>query len=284
MSRPDPSVPAAGPSGTVTCTVSHRRPRPGRSALLLHGLANSPSVWEPLAATEAGGLDLWTADLPWGAGHPPDWGYAPDSTSAVADALQRIGDEPSVVVAHSFSALLLLELLSDELSRGGDPFNRYGIDGLVLASPFYRREADAFEYGVVAELLDNFRRTMDEGIRVMAGPRLEASLRHDMAQRVCERVGPYGYLGFFRSYLRTPWLRTDLITVPTLVISGEEDFIARSEESLALAADLPHARCRVIPGTGHFPMVERAEAFSAALGEFTGSLSRARTASVDQPA
>jgi pimeloyl-ACP methyl ester carboxylesterase len=256
------------------CTVRHTRPTNGPAALLLHGLANGPSVWEALAGSHAGGLDLWTADLPWGGGQPPDWAYRSEASHAVANALEQVRDGAPIVVAHSFSAVLLLDLLSEELARGGDPFARYGIEGLVLASPFYRRDPESFEYGVVGELLDNFRSTMDEGIRVMAGPRLDASLRHDMAQRVCERVGPYGYLSFFRSYLRTPWLRTELITVPTLVISGAEDRIAVPAESLALTADLPNARCQLVPGAGHFPMVERVDAFSAALGEFLGSISR----------
>lgn len=279
----DRAEPADAPHG-ATCAVRRRRPTGGPSALLLHGLANSSSVWEALAGRDAGGLDLWTAELPWGGGQSPAWAYRADATAAVADALGQVPGGARVVVAHSFSALLLLDLLSDELARGADPFARYGIDALVLASPFYRRDPEDFEYGVVGELLEDFRRTMDEGIRVMAGPRLDPSLRHDMALRVCERVGPYGYLSFFRSYLRTPWLRTDLITVPALVVSGEEDLIARSTESLALTADLPHARCRLIPGAGHFPMVEQVDAFCTALGEFAGSIRRAEPAVADQPA
>lgn len=277
------SAPGVPPSGAV-CTVHHKRPTGGPRALLLHGLANSPSVWEPLIGSEAAGLDLWTADLPWGSGHSPDWAYRPDATWAIAEALGQVPGGAGVVVAHSFSAVLLMELLSDELTRGGDPFGRYGIDALVLASPFYRRDPETFEYSVVAELLDNFRHTMDEGIRVMAGPRLDASLRRDMAQRVCERVGPYGYMSFFRSYLRTPWLRTDLFTVPALVIGGEQDFTAVPAESMALTAALPDARCRFVPGAGHFPMVEQAGVFAAELGDFLGSISRTEPSAVDQPA
>lgn len=282
MSR-DRSEPIDRPHG-VTCTVHHKRPTDGAGALLLHGLANSITVWDALARIDTGNLDLWTAELPWGSGQLSSWAYQPDATWAIADALDQVPGGAGTVVAHSFSALLLLDLISDELVRGRDPFARYGIERLVLVSPFYRRDPETFEYSIVGELLDNFRRTMDEGIRVMAGPRLDPELRGDMAQRVCERVGPYGYLSFFHSYLRTPWLRTDLITVPTLVISGEEDLIAPSAESLALTADLPNARFRLIPGAGHFPMVEQVDAFSTALGEFLGPDDRAQPVVVDEPA
>lgn len=273
-----------GRSGGVTCTVQRKRPTDGTRALLLHGLANSSSVWDALAGTAAGGLDLWAAELPWGGEHSPAWAYRSDATRAVADALGQVPGGAGIVVAHSFSTVLLLELLSEELARGGDPFACHGIEGLVLVSPFYRRDPESFEYGVVGDMLENFRRTMDEGIRVMAGSRLDPSLRRDMAQRVCERVGPYGYLSFFRSYLHTPWLRTDLVTVPSLVISGEKDFTAVPAESMALAADLPNARCRFITGAGHFPMVEQVDTFSAALGEFLDSIGRPVPAVVDQPA
>ncbi|MEW2493505.1 alpha/beta hydrolase [Streptomyces nodosus] len=281
--RPDRGRFPDRPEGVV-CTVRHRRPTGGTGALLLHGLANSSSVWDALAGTRAGGLDLWTAELPWGGGQSPAWAYSPDASWAVEEALGQVPGGAGIVVAHSFSTVLLLDLLSEELARGGDPFTRHGIEGLVLVSPFYRRDPESFEYAVVGDMLENFRRTMDEGIRVMAGPRLDPALRHDMALRVCERVGPYGYLSFFRSYLRTPWLRTDLITVPSLVISGEEDFTAVPSESMTLAADLPDARCRLVPGAGHFPMVEQADAFSAALDEFLGSIGLAEPAVVDQPA
>ncbi|MGW5127626.1 alpha/beta fold hydrolase [Streptomyces sp. NPDC004069] len=282
MSRDRPRSP--GRTGAAACTVHRKRATGGTRALLLHGLANSSSVWDELAGHEAGGLDLWAAELPWGGGGSPDWAYGQDASRAVADALGQVPGGTGVVVAHSFSTVLLLDLLSEELARGGDPFARLGIEGLVLVSPFYRRDPESFEYGVVGDMLENFRRTMEEGIRVVAGPRLDPSLRRDMAQRVCERVGPYGYLSFFRSYLHTPWLRTDLITVPCLVIGGEDDFTAVPAESTALAAALPDARCRFIPGAGHFPMVERADAFSAALGEFLDALGRTAPAAVDQPA
>ncbi|MFD4950039.1 alpha/beta fold hydrolase [Streptomyces sp. NPDC058451] len=278
--RPQPPDPA----GDSACTVHRKRPTGGTRALLLHGLANSSSVWDALAAREAGGLDLWAAELPWGGGRSPAWAYGPHASRAVADALGQVPGGAGIVVAHSFSTVLLLELLGEELAWGGDPFARHGIEGLVLVSPFYRRDPESFEYGVVGDMLENFRRTMDEGIRVVAGPRLDPSLRRDMAQRVCEQVGPYGYLSFFRSYLHTPWLRTDLITVPSLVIGGEEDFTAVPAESRALAADLPDARCRFIPGAGHFPMVEQADAFSAALGEFLDAIGCPAPAAVDQPA
>lgn len=252
----------------TACAVHHARPADGPTTVLLHGLASSSSVWTPVLRGESTGLDLWTAELPWGGNHPSSWGYQPDATWAIRDALDQVPNETRIVVAHSFATVLLLELLSNELSAGLDPFARHGIDTLVLVSPFYRRDPEHFEYAMVSELLDGFWRTMDDGIRVMAGDRVDPELRADMTQRVCERVGPYGYLSFFASYLRTPWLRTDLITVPTLVITGERDFVAVPAEGLALTADLPDARCRVIPDAGHFPMVERAAAVNAALHEF----------------
>jgi len=252
----------------TACAVHHRRPADGPATLLLHGLASSSSVWKPVLHGESAGLDLWTAELPWSGAYPSSWGYQVDATLAITDALDQVPGGVRIVVAHSFATVLLLELLSSELATGGDPFARHGIDALVLVSPFYRRDPEHFEYAVVGELLDGFWRTMDDGIRVMAGDRVDPELRADMTQRVCERVGPYGYLSFFQSYLRTPWLRTNLITVPTLVISGEQDFVAVPAEAVALTTDLPDARCRVIPDAGHFPMVEQAAGFNAALHEF----------------
>ena len=67
----------------------------------------------------------------------------------------------------------------------------------------------------------------------------------------------YSYLRFVEAYLRTPWLRTDLVDVPALAVCGRDDFAAVPAEAEALAADLPDAVAHLLPGCGHFLMAER---------------------------
>lgn len=68
---------------------------------------------------------------------------------------------------------------------------------------------------------------------------------------------------------------TDLlgtISVPTLVIGGDEDAITQPKEARDMGGAIPGARVEVIPEVGHLSNMERAGAFNIVLTEFLGSL------------
>jgi proline iminopeptidase len=65
-------------------------------------------------------------------------------------------------------------------------------------------------------------------------------------------------------------LRPELtrIAVPTLVITGEEDFICGPVCSREIAAAVDGAELVLLPGCGHFTFVEQPEAFADAVSRF----------------
>ncbi|MET9657648.1 alpha/beta hydrolase [Streptomyces sp. NPDC006510] len=275
---PGPGATAVGGPGRPV--ILHRHPVDGPvrgRMLLLHGLGNSATVWDGFLAHRAPGYEVWSADLPWRGAGVDDWHHAPDASPWLAEALSGVPGGAGVVVAHSFSAIQLLSLLDRELATGRDPFARYGIRGLVLVAPFYRRTPEEFTWGAMTRYLDDFERIMEEGIRVHSGGRLDPEIQLSMARRVCDRVGPYGWMRFVDSYLRTPWLRAERIDVPTVIVCGEHDFAVDPAEGLSLAAELPDAHTHILADCGHFLMAERPEEFSALVGDFVSTLSaRAR--------
>jgi pimeloyl-ACP methyl ester carboxylesterase len=66
--------------------------------------------------------------------------------------------------------------------------------------------------------------------------------------------------------------RLDELTMPTLVITGDDDRVVPTEESIRLAEALPNARLDVISDCGHLPQEECPEAFMEAVTTFTTSL------------
>jgi 3-oxoadipate enol-lactonase len=50
--------------------------------------------------------------------------------------------------------------------------------------------------------------------------------------------------------------------VPTLVITGEEDRVTPPQESEILAKDISDSTLSLIPGAGHFSMLENPVAFA----------------------
>jgi pimeloyl-ACP methyl ester carboxylesterase len=65
-------------------------------------------------------------------------------------------------------------------------------------------------------------------------------------------------------------LRPELgrITAPTLVITGEDDFITGPVNAREIAAEVDGADLVLLPDCGHFIFVEQSERFAEAIGEF----------------
>jgi pimeloyl-ACP methyl ester carboxylesterase len=68
----------------------------------------------------------------------------------------------------------------------------------------------------------------------------------------------------------SPLLAT--ITVPTLVVAGEEDALVPPREARALQEAIPGSRLAVIAGAGHLSNFERPDEFNARLLGFLKGL------------
>ncbi|MDT8307518.1 MAG: alpha/beta fold hydrolase, partial [Anaerolineae bacterium] len=64
----------------------------------------------------------------------------------------------------------------------------------------------------------------------------------------------------------------EAITVPTLIIVGDQDVTLEPAESESMHASIPDSRLVIIPGAGHTSTVEEPEAVNAAISEFLAGL------------
>ncbi|GAB5406411.1 MAG: alpha/beta fold hydrolase [Aureliella sp.] len=62
------------------------------------------------------------------------------------------------------------------------------------------------------------------------------------------------------------------ISVPTLVVAGEDDVICPPDATRKWAADIPQASMEIINGAGHIPPMETPAAFNELLERFMGQL------------
>ncbi|AZM56514.1 alpha/beta hydrolase [Streptomyces sp. WAC 01529] len=236
-----------------------------KNVVLLHGLANNEAIWGSLAGHWRAGVEIHAPRLPWHGGGIADWRHETDSAARLQDVLDAVPGGPDVVVAHSFSSVVLLELLSRRAAVA-DPLD---VPAVVFVNPFYRSDADSFHWNMIAPTLDDFPRTMAESIRLRTpGHPIDAERLADMARRMTEWIGPYGWLRFFDAYLRTPLLRVDLVETPALVIGGAADRSAPAEQARHLAARLPAGRSLTVPDCGHFPMLEQPAWFTGIVHTF----------------
>ena len=66
--------------------------------------------------------------------------------------------------------------------------------------------------------------------------------------------------------------RLDEITQPVLVITGDDDRIVPTRDSVQLAGKLPNASLQVIQNAGHLPHEEQPEAFMEAFISFINTI------------
>ncbi|MGJ3561545.1 hypothetical protein ACR6C2_37915 [Streptomyces sp. INA 01156] len=64
---------------------------------------------------------MWSARLPWSTEGVQDWGTDGDLVGPLARVLAAVPGGPEIVVAHSMSADVLLDLVDRESRRGGTP-------------------------------------------------------------------------------------------------------------------------------------------------------------------
>jgi pimeloyl-ACP methyl ester carboxylesterase len=57
--------------------------------------------------------------------------------------------------------------------------------------------------------------------------------------------------------------------VPTLVITGDDDRIVPTEDSLKLADEIPGAELAILPNCGHLPQEECPQKFLETVTDFT---------------
>jgi len=228
-----------------------RRPaehgRPPVRVLLLHGMGGGVRNWDPLAALLAPHLELWDVRLPWAIAADPAWARNHDVTRWISAPVAHV--RPDLVVAHSYAANLVLELLTGTDLLAATP--------TVLISPFYRDTHTDLDPAAVAPVIRDCYARFDEEIRARRGSRVSDEIRQVMVRRAFELMGNYPPLRFYEAYQRSSALRLENGTAPTLLIGGADDVAATIEGMRLLDARMPRARLEILDGCGHFPMTDR---------------------------
>ncbi|MGW7362911.1 alpha/beta fold hydrolase [Streptomyces sp. NPDC054841] len=237
------------------------RPAGPPKAVLLHGLGGRSAVWDRFVEEMTDPIGLRAVELPWRTLGDPGWSHTGEPGRAVTDAVGTA----DVVVAHSYSANLLLE----EYASG-----RLAPRPTVLMSPFYRSSPGDFDWTTISFYLNEFHQTFLEALRLGDTGRYPEAHRVWMAGRLRDHIGPYGWMRFFTSYLHTPFLDLDVIEAPVLVLTGAADIAARPDDGRALAAALPDGRYVQVDGCGHFPMLERPALMARTVSDFLGAVRR----------
>ncbi len=257
--------------------------------LLLHGFGANTSSWRKVMAPLAGLGTVVAYDRPgfglterpldealrtWPGPNP----YSPDAQAdQVVALIGALGFRRAILVGNSAGGTVAMHTYLRHPERvhaivfvdaaiytgGGAP----GFIRPLLGTPQLRRLGPLVSRSLVAQ-----------------GDRLLALAWHDPSRITPEDIAAYRSAARVENWDRALWELTlasrDLrlggrvaeVRVPALVITGDDDRIVPTEESIRLARELPDAELVVIPACGHVPQEECPEAFVAAVQGFVGKL------------
>jgi pimeloyl-ACP methyl ester carboxylesterase len=194
-------------------------------------------------------------DLPGFGDGPPE----PDVLDHRAYVRDQLPDEPVVLIGTSLGGRVVLELTLESPERvAALVLVGSGLDGHDWSEEvqaFGAEEDEALERGDVDAAVEaNVRLWLADDVdpdvrgRVAEMQRraFELQLGHDVEERPLEPPAS---------------TRLAEISVPTLVVTGDEDVRDIHEIADKLAAEIPGAERATIAGSGHLPSLERPEEF-----------------------
>lgn len=260
-------------------TIAYLDSAPGKSDLrayvLLHAFPIGANLWEPQMRSIPPGWRLITPDLRgFGGSTELDSISAlsmADYTDDIADLLEELGVTHAVIGGCSMGGYAVLALYQSKPELFG---------GLVIANS--RAGADSPEAranrrnmlalvdregpsGIAREMMPKLigKTTRD------TNPSIEANVR-----RLIKQQSPVAIRSAIHRMMHRPDSTPLLaqVSVPTLVITGEEDEMIPVDESRKMAAAINGAKLVIVPGAGHLANLEQPDAFNNALNTFLTTL------------
>lgn len=260
-------------------TIAYLDSAPGKNDLrayvLLHAFPIGANLWEPQIHSIPEGWRLITPDLRGFGGSTELESLSAlsmaDYSEDIVDLLAEIGVKKAVIGGCSMGGYAALALYQSR----PDLF-----DGLVIANS--RAGADSPEAranrrnmlavvdregpsGIAREMMPKLigKTTME------TNPSIEANVR-----RLIKQQSPVAIRSAIHRMMHRPDSTPLLgqVSVPTLVITGEEDEMIPVDESRKMAGAISGASLVVIPGAGHLSNLEQPDAFNHALSTFLATL------------
>ncbi|HUM13753.1 MAG TPA: alpha/beta fold hydrolase [Myxococcaceae bacterium] len=248
----------------------------GSPVVLLHGFASSLDVWNGVMPQLARRHRTVALDLRgFGSSDRSAGDYSPRGQATLVWALlDQLGIREAALVGHSWGAsvVLAMALAAPERTSSITLYSAWVYEE-QLSWPFRWSRA-----GGVGEYLFRFNDEHSIRSQLRLAFHDKKYVTRARVEEVAARMAVPGAreagLATMRAmHFSDQQRRYSTLRMPSLVLWGMGDEISAPRFANRLATDL-HARLVMFPACGHFPMVEAAEASSAALVDFLGESKR----------
>lgn len=228
------------------------------SMLFLHGAGGDSAVWDEQAAYFRGRYPVYRLDFP---GHGLSKGHGEEDISAYAECVHAALEKALprhqwVVAGHSMGGAVALQLVLDHPDL---------LKGIVLAGTGARLGV----LPIIIKLLETdpeaFFRTIDLAAFCSNTP---AEIK-EMSSRSIRRCPPQVTLKDFKACNRFDVMnRLHEISLPTLIVCGDNDRLTPVKYSEFLHRNISGSRLVLIPDAAHMAMAEQPALFNKSLESF----------------
>ncbi len=259
----------------------------GPFILLLHGFGASVFSWrevmEPLShygvvvAFDRPAFGLTSRPIPgeWTGQNP----YSPEAHSDLTIGLMdRLHIEKAILVGHSAGGTIAALTALRHPER---------VQALVLVDPAIYPHTSSEDWVRYLSFLPQLQHLRPLLVRSIASDGISVlrSAWHDPSRITSEIIEGYRKPLKAENWDIALWEYTianhplglekqlDKLTMPVLVVTGDDDRIVPTEQSIRLASEIPNAKLAVISSCGHVPQEETPRAFLDALTGFLNVIS-----------
>lgn len=228
--------------------------------VFLHGFGLDRSIWHDLVRKHLGDQQVLLFDLRGhGKSDVPEGPYSMSLLAEdVAQCLDALGVTKAVVCGHSMGGYITLAFAAQHPEM---------LAGLGLITTNAQADPDEKRSGRYA-LIEQVRARGAIAVAESLAPRLSYDENViNLSYRLILNTDPEGLIGALKGMAERPDRRALLpkISVPALVVAGEEDQITSLSDATAMANALPKGHILPLPGVGHMPMVEAVAELSQGL-------------------
>ncbi|MGB1580554.1 MAG: alpha/beta fold hydrolase, partial [Nevskiales bacterium] len=242
-----------------------------RAVMLVHGLGQRAARdWSETITTLAQDYHVIAVDLPgFGSSSKGNHPYNPDTYAQVLNAVaEATTDKAFTLVGHSMGGAVALHFAALQPKKV-ERLMLVGVAG-ILHRTVYTGYLSRLGIRILPHVFPRQEDVLSGMTQVALGhlsikPEPEmlvfrnAILRQELLAADPERIAALGLVLQDFSFLLPE------VSMPTLVIWGQDDDVAPLRTGRLLASRLRSARLRIIPGVGHSPMLQAPEVFNKIL-------------------
>ncbi len=252
--------------------LQHREAGKGTPLVLVHGFPFDSRMWDDQLAGLADDFRVIAIELPgYGQSAPPRPFTVASAAEEIHALLKSIGALPCILgglsmggyVCFEFAARFIADMRAMVLSD-----TRCDADGPEAKENRNRMIQVARERGSTA-IAD----IMEPKLLAPDTPKNRPSVRQKLRQ-IMESVSPQTIehtLAALRDRSDSTG-RLKTISVPTLIVMGQQDAITPLAVAQAMQQGIPGARLAIIAGAGHMPPMEQPDQFNRTVRDFLLSL------------